>query len=91
MQNKDACPYLEVVDPKYPQRAKDIIDELAAEVEEMRDNVRTTRNDFRFMQDVDTTVDREVRSTLKKWKRWFIWAVAVNVIQLIFHVWQLSM
>jgi len=36
MQNKDAFPYLEVVDPEYPQWAKDIIDELAAEVEEMR-------------------------------------------------------
>ena len=40
MQDKDAFPYLELFDPEYPQRAKDIIDELAAEVEEMRDSVR---------------------------------------------------
>ena len=86
MQNKDACPYLEVVDPEYPQRAKDIIGELAAEVEEMRDNVRTTRNEFHFMQEVDRAVDREVRASLKKWKRWLIWAVALNVIQLLFHM-----
>jgi len=82
---------LEVVDPEYPQRAKDVIDELAAEVEEMRDNVRTARNDFRFIQDVDTAVDREVRSTLKKCKRWLLWAVALNVLQFGFHVWNLSM
>ena len=82
---------MEVVDPEYPQRAKDVIDELAAEVQELTDNVRTAHNDFRFMQDVDTAIDREVRSSLKKWKRWFIWAVALNVLQFGFHVWKLSM
>jgi len=68
IQNNDACPYLEVVDPEYPQRAKDVIDELAAEA-----------------------VDREVRETLKKWKRWFYCAVAVNVVTLIFFLSQISL
>ena len=66
MQNKDVCPFLEVVNPEYPQRAKDIIDELAVEVEEMRDNVPTARNEFHFLQEVDTAVDCKVRSSLKK-------------------------
>ena len=40
---------------------------------------------------VDTAVDREVRSCLQKWKRRFIWAVALNVMQLLFHVWKQTM
>jgi len=91
MQNQDACPYLEVVDPEYPQRVRDVIDELAAEVAELRDNARMARHDFHIMQEDDRAVDREVRETLKKRKRWFFWAVAVNVLQLIFHLLQLSM
>jgi len=90
-QNKDACPYLEVVDPEYLQRAKDVIDELAAEVVQLRDNATMARHDFQMMQQDDRAVDREVRETLKKWKRWFYCAVAVNVVTLIFHLSQLSM
>jgi len=84
VQNKDACPYLEVVNPEYPRRARDVIDELVAKVVELRDNAGKSRHEFHIMQDDDTAVDRTVRETLKKWKRWFFWAVAVNVLQLIF-------
>ena len=90
MQNKDACPYLEVVDPEYPQRARDVIDELAAEVLELRDNARTARHEFDMMQDDDRVLDRELRLTLKKWKRLFSWAVLVIVLQLILHLSQLD-
>jgi len=91
MQSKDACPYLEVVDPEYPQRARDVIDELAAEVAELRDNARMAQYDFHIMQEDDRAVDRDVWETLKKWKRWFYWAVAFNVLTLIFHLSQMSM
>ena len=91
IQNNDACPYLEVVDPEYPQRAKDVIDELAAEVVELRDNATMARHDFQLMQQDDRAVDREVRETMKKWKRWFYCAVAVNVVTLIFFLSQLSL
>ena len=91
LQNKDACSYLEVVDPEYPQRARDVIHELVAEVMELRDNATMARHDFHIMQQDDRAVDRKVLETLKKWKRWFYWAVAVNVLTLIFHHSQLSM
>jgi len=91
LQNKDACLYLEVVDPEYPQRAKDVIDELAVEVVELRDNATMARHDFQIMQQDDKAVDREVQETLKKWKRLFYCAVAVNVVTLIFFLSQLSM
>jgi len=61
MQNEDACPYLEVVDPEYPQRARDVIDELAAEVAELRENATIARHEFHIMQEDDRVVDREVR------------------------------
>jgi len=86
MQNKDACLYLEVVDPEYAQRVRYVIDKLAAKVVELRDIAWTARHDFHIMQKDDRAVDREVRETLKNWKRWFFWAVAINVLQLIFHL-----
>jgi len=49
MQNKNACPYIEVVNPEYPQQAKHVIDEVAKEVKELRDNVCTTRNECHLM------------------------------------------
>jgi len=49
MQNKDACPYVEVVDPEYPQWVRDAIGELIAKVRELRDIVRIERNAYHFM------------------------------------------
>ena len=50
------------------------------EVEELRDNVRTACNEFHFMREVDKAMNRKVRASLKKRKRWLILAVdrAVN-------------
>ena len=63
---KDACLYLEVVDPEDPQQTKDVIHKLAAEVREMRDNVRTSQNECHLMMQDDRAIYLQAGATLKK-------------------------
>jgi len=57
----------------------------------MMDNVRTERIELHFMEEIDRDVDHEVRGSLKNWKRSLIWTIPLNIAQLIFHMWQMSM
>ncbi|KAJ8419353.1 hypothetical protein Cgig2_016509 [Carnegiea gigantea] len=40
LQNENACPFLNMIDPDYPKKANDVIDELAEEVRQVRDMIR---------------------------------------------------
>ncbi|KAJ8445204.1 hypothetical protein Cgig2_024410 [Carnegiea gigantea] len=87
LQNEFTCQYLAVVDPDYPKQARDIIDQLTGELREVRDFVRTERNDHHFIQEEDQAMHPKVRADLLKWKHRCAMLVLLNIVLVMLLAW----
>ncbi|KAJ8435731.1 hypothetical protein Cgig2_017710 [Carnegiea gigantea] len=60
-QDEHTCPYFEEVDPEYPNRAMEVIDELVAEMREAHDVLLEERNRQYWMEEEDRAVEGRMR------------------------------
>jgi len=65
LENEHACSCLNVIDLDYPKQARDVIDELAEEVRQVLDMIRTEQNDHYLMQDEDRAIDLKIHAELR--------------------------
>ncbi|KAJ8442480.1 hypothetical protein Cgig2_022363 [Carnegiea gigantea] len=63
-----ACAYFHKVDPPYPQKAMDVIDELVAKNRELHDVLFDEHDSHYWMQREDMAVDNAVRADLARMK-----------------------
>ncbi|KAJ8447962.1 hypothetical protein Cgig2_028838 [Carnegiea gigantea] len=63
-----ACGYFEEVDPQYPNRAMEVIDDLVAEMREARNVLLEERNNQYWMEEEDRTVEDGMRAELNELK-----------------------
>ena len=50
IKNAAACSHLAVIDPSYPKQARDMIDQLTKELQEVQDLVHKEWNELQFIQ-----------------------------------------
>ncbi|KAJ8433208.1 hypothetical protein Cgig2_023160 [Carnegiea gigantea] len=67
-QDEHACPYFEEVDPEYPNRAMEVIDELVAEMREAHDVLLEERNSQYWMEEEDRAVEGRMRAEVDEVK-----------------------
>ncbi|KAJ8430139.1 hypothetical protein Cgig2_022313 [Carnegiea gigantea] len=67
-QDEHACPYFEEVDPEYPNRAMEVIDELVAEMREAHDVLLEERNSQYWMEEEDRVVEGRMRAEVDEVK-----------------------
>ena len=67
------------MDPPYPQKAMDVIDDLVAENRELRDTLIEERNSHYWMQQEDSIVDTAIRGHITHLKTMLNVAYAVIV------------
>lgn len=85
--NQNACLYLNVIDPDYQKQARDIIDELAAEVHQVCDMVWVERNDPHFIQDEDGDINMKVQMELHVWEGRFTSSLVLNQLLITWMAW----
>ncbi|KAJ8434687.1 hypothetical protein Cgig2_030257 [Carnegiea gigantea] len=67
-QDDYACGYFEEVDPQYPNRAMEVVDDLVAEMREARDVLLEERNNQYWMEEEDKAVEDGMRVELDELK-----------------------
>ncbi|KAJ8422402.1 hypothetical protein Cgig2_029226 [Carnegiea gigantea] len=67
-QDDYACGYFEEVDPQYPSRAMEVIDDLVAEMREARDILLEERNNQYWIEEEDRAVEDGMRPELDELK-----------------------
>ncbi|KAJ8428808.1 hypothetical protein Cgig2_028013 [Carnegiea gigantea] len=67
-QDEYACGYFEEVDPQYPSRAMEVIDDLVADVREARDVLLEERNNQYWIEEEDRAVEDGMRAELDELK-----------------------
>ncbi|KAJ8420166.1 hypothetical protein Cgig2_022916 [Carnegiea gigantea] len=67
-QDEYACGYFEEVDPEYPSRAMEVIDDLVADMREARDVLLEERNNQYWMEEEDRAVEDGMRAELDELK-----------------------
>jgi len=60
---------LDVLDLEYLKQARHVIDQLTTKLREVRNVVRTERNEYHLMQEEDQVMDLKVGAVVKKWKQ----------------------
>ena len=68
------------MDPPYPQKAMDVIDDLVAENRELRDTLIEERNSQYWMQEADSAADRTIRAHITHLKTMLNVAYAAIVV-----------
>ncbi|KAJ8425786.1 hypothetical protein Cgig2_014499 [Carnegiea gigantea] len=63
-----ACGFFEEVDPQYPNRAMEVIDDLVAEMREARNVLLEERNNQYWMEEEDRAVEDGIRAELDELK-----------------------
>ncbi|KAJ8432189.1 hypothetical protein Cgig2_013731 [Carnegiea gigantea] len=63
-----ACGYFEEVDPEYPNRAMEVIDDLVIEMREARDVLLEERNNQYWMEEEDRAIEDGMRAELDELK-----------------------
>ncbi|KAJ8440868.1 hypothetical protein Cgig2_022724 [Carnegiea gigantea] len=81
-QDEHACPYFEEVDPEYPNRAMEVIDELVAEMREAHDVLLKERNSQYWMEEEDRAVEGRMRAEVDEVKDVLSVALAVVMVLL---------
>ncbi|KAJ8430714.1 hypothetical protein Cgig2_000279 [Carnegiea gigantea] len=67
-QDDYACGYFEEVDPQYPNRAMEVIDDLVAEMREARDVLLEEQNNQYWMEEEDRAIEDGMRAELDELK-----------------------
>ncbi|KAJ8443866.1 hypothetical protein Cgig2_032690 [Carnegiea gigantea] len=67
-QDEYACGYFEEVDPEYPSRAMEVIDDLVADMRDVRDVLLEERNNQYWMEEEDRAVEDGMRAELDELK-----------------------
>ncbi|KAJ8436614.1 hypothetical protein Cgig2_029860 [Carnegiea gigantea] len=67
-QDDYACGYFEEVDPQYPNRAMEVIDDLVAEMKETRDVLLEERNNQYWMEEEDRAIKDGMRAEFDELK-----------------------
>jgi len=78
---------MNVINPDYPKQARDVIDELGAELREVCDMIRVEQTVHQLIQHEDRVVDIKIRVELGKWKRRFAVSVIINLFFLVWITW----
>ena len=78
---------MNVINPDYPKQARDVIDELGAELREVCDMIRVEQTVHQLIQHEDRVVDIKIRVELGKWKVRFTVSAIMNLIFLVWMTW----
>ncbi|KAJ8436433.1 hypothetical protein Cgig2_013474 [Carnegiea gigantea] len=79
-QDDYACGYFEEVDPQYPNRAMEVIDDLVAEMREAHDLLLEERHNQYWMEEKDRAVEDGMRAELAELKGVVEVAIAAIVV-----------